>query len=123
MRTLPATRLAIPVLLLVGCSDELEIKPLYNPANGRVVIQTNQDISDKQLFVRVRRGNFNTLDCKTMASELEQVEDTTGDRIDGPFVDPALTKPFYEGSEWMNPTPEMIAQAKLGTDSIIEVKK
>ena len=38
-KTLPATRVAIPMLLLAACSGELEIKPLYNPANGRVVIQ------------------------------------------------------------------------------------
>ena len=121
MRTLPATRLAIPCLLLLGCSGDLEVKPLYNPANGRVVVQTNQDISDKQLYVRVRRGSFGTLDCKQMATSLEQVADASGDRIDGPFVDPALTKPFYDGPEWMNPTAEMIDQAKLGTDSIIDL--
>ena len=28
---------------------------------------------------------------------MEQVQDTSGDRIDGPFVEPALTKPFYDG--------------------------
>ncbi len=122
MRTKPATRVAIPLLLLVtACSSELEVKPLYNPANGRVVLQTNQDVSDKQLFLRVRRGNFGVLDCKKMTAEIEQVADTSGDRIDGPFVEPSLTKPFYEGVQWMNPTPEMIAQAKLGTDSIIDV--
>jgi len=120
-RKQPATRIAIPVLLLAACSSELEIKPLYNPANGRVVVQTNQDISDKQLMVRVRRGPFGALDCKKMAGELEKVADASGDRIDGPFVSPELTKPFYEGVQWMNPTPEMIAQAKLGTDSIIDV--
>src|SRR5574338_458471 len=121
MRTLPATRLAIPCLMLRGCSGNLEVKPLYNPANGRVVVQVNQDVSDKQLYVRVRRGSFGSLDCKQMATDLEKVEDTSGDRIDGPFVDPELTKPFYDGPQWMNPTPEMIAQAKLGTDSIIDL--
>jgi len=122
MRTRPAIRVAIPVLALLGaCSDDLEVKPLYNPANGRVVVQVNQDISDKQLFVQVRRGSFNKLDCKTMVESLTKVEDTSGDRIDGPFVDPSLTKPFYDGPEWMNPTAQMLEQVKLGTDSIIDV--
>jgi hypothetical protein len=122
MRTRPAIRVAIPVLALLGaCSDDLEVKPLYNPANGRVVVQVNQDISDKQLFVQVRRGSFNKLDCKTMVQSLTKVEDTSGDRIDGPFVDPSLTKPFYDGPEWMDPTPQMLEQVKLGTDSIIDV--
>lgn len=121
MRTSPATRFAIPLLLVAACSGDLEIKPLYNPANGRVVIQTNESISDKELYIRVRRGSFGVLDCKKMKSELEQVADLSGDRIDGPFVEPALTKPFYDGPQWMNPTTEMIAQAKLGTDSIIDV--
>ena len=118
MRTKPATRVAIPLLLLAACSTELEVKPLYNPANGRVVLQTNQDVSDNQLYMRVRRGNFGKLDCKKMVAEIEQVSDTSGERIEGPFVEPTLTKPFYEGAQWMNPTPEMIAQAKAGTDSI-----
>src|SRR5205814_7678630 len=122
MRSLPATRLAICALLLVGaCSDDLALTPLYNPANGRVVIQVNQDIGDKQLYVQVRRGKFGTLDCKQMAKSLTAVEDLSGDRIDGPFVQPELTKPFYGGNEWMNPTPAMIAQASAGTDSIIDV--
>jgi len=121
MTRTPATRLAIPALLLLGCSSELEIKPLYNPANGRIVVETNEDISGKQLYMRARRGNFGTLDCKKMTAELTEVETTTDSRIDGPFVEPTLTKPFYNGPEWMNPTAEMIAQVKLGTDSIIDV--
>jgi hypothetical protein len=122
MRQLPATGLAISALILVGaCSDELKVTPLYNPANGRVVIQVNQDVSDKQLFVQVRRGKFGVLDCKKLTEGFQQIEDASGDRIDGPFVDPALTKPFYSGPEWMNPTAQMIAQAEAGTDSIIDV--
>lgn len=116
-----ATRLAIPCLLLLGCSRELEVTPLYNPANGRIVIEVNKDIADKQLYVGVRRGHFGQLDCKKMAASLTQVEDLSGHRIDGPFVDPALTKPFYDGPQWLNPTPEMLAQIELGTDSIIDV--
>lgn len=95
MKRNPATRLAIPAMLLVGCSSELEVKPLYNPANGRIVLQTNQDISSKDLFMRARRGNFGSLDCKKMKAEIEQVETTSDARIDGPFVEPTLTTPFY----------------------------
>jgi hypothetical protein len=120
MRTLPATRLAIPFLLIAGCSADLEVTPLYNPANGRVVIEVNQDISDKQLYLQVRRGKFKTLSCRDLVKQIERVADTTGSRIDGPFVDPALTREFY-GPEWAEPTPAMIAAAKLGTDSIIDV--
>ncbi len=108
-------------MLLIACSPDLEVKPLYNPANGRVVIQVNDDVSDKQLFVQVRRGEFGTLDCNKRPATMEEVSDTSGERIDGPFVEPALTKPFYDGPEWMNPTPAMLEQVKLGTDSIIDV--
>src|SRR5262245_14056904 len=121
MRPLLASRIAIPCLLLLGCSHELELKPLYNPANGRVVIEVNEDIGGKQLYVQVRRGNFGVLDCKKMATVIPQVEDVSGRHIDGPFVDPALTKQFYDGPEWMNPTPEMLARIAQGTDSIIDV--
>src|SRR5262245_45888808 len=120
MRTCLASRVAIPCLMLLGCSGDLELTPLYNPANGRVVIRVNQDVDDKQLFVRVRRGTFGKLDCKHRDG-LEQVQDTSGDHIDGPFVDPALTKQFYDSPAWINPTPEMLEQIKLGTDSIIDV--
>ena len=120
MPSRPAIRFAI-CLLLAGCSDELKITPLYNPANGRIVIETNQDIDDKQLFLRARRGSFDQLDCKTMTGKLEQVEDTSGSRIDGPFVDPSLTQQFYDGDRWLNPTPEMLAQLELGVDTIIDV--
>jgi hypothetical protein len=121
MRTPTATRLAIPALLLLACSHDLEIKPLYNPANGRVVVQTNQGLGDKQLFVQVRRGSFGVLDCKTMAESLTKVDNTDGESIDGPFVDQALTKPFYDGPQWLNPTPAMLDQIKAGTDSIIDL--
>lgn len=121
MRTSPATRLAISLLVLGACSDDLEVKPLYNPANGRVVVEVNQDVSDKQLYVAVRRGNFGTLDCKTQLDKLTKVDDTSGSSIDGPFVDPALTKAFYDSPQWLNPTPAMLEQIKLGVDSIIDV--
>src|SRR5690606_25626490 len=84
-------------------------------------VEVNKDIGDKQLYVGVRRGTFGQLDCKKMATSLTKVEDLSGDRIDGPFVDPALTEPFYDGPEWLNPTPEMLEQIKLGTDSIIDL--
>lgn len=75
MRATPATRLAIPCLVLFGCSGDLEVTPLYSPANGRVVIETNQDIDGKQLYVGVRRGSYGKLDCRTMATSLEKIED------------------------------------------------
>ncbi|MGE0547952.1 MAG: PPC domain-containing protein [Kofleriaceae bacterium] len=107
---------------MVGCSDELELTPLYNHANGRIVIEMNREIDGETLYVRARRGNFGQLDCAKLVNEISPVEGASGSRIDGPTVDPALTKPFY-GPEWGqgNPTPEMLAQLELGTDSIIDV--
>lgn len=61
------------LLVLGACSDELEVKPLYNPANGRVVVEVNEDISDKQLYVSVRRGNFGALDGKKSLESLTKI--------------------------------------------------
>ena len=126
MRTSAATRVAILATLslaaLPGCEDEFTLTPMYNHANSRVVIQVSRELGgSEQLFVRTRRGNFGELDCAKLAQEVEPVADTSGERIDGPLVDQALTVPFYKGDEWMNPTPEMIAEAAKGTDSIIDV--
>ena len=122
MRTVPATGVAI-LAIVAGCSgDDFEISPIYNHANGRVVVQMNRDISSSEtLFVQVRRGNFGVLDCAQLSQQLAPVEGAAGSEIDGPLVDPKLTKPFY-GPEWGgNPTPEMLAAAAAGTDSIIDV--
>src|SRR5688572_8070036 len=125
MWTRTATRVAILSVALVGCSDsdDFSVTPIYNHANGRVVVSMSRDIaSDEQLFVQARRGNFGVLDCNQLAASIAAVEDASGDMIDGPLVDPKLTKPFY-GPEWGhgNPTPEMLASIANGTDSIIDV--
>lgn len=125
MRTHAATRLAIFALVLgAGCSGEdFEVTPIYNHANGRVVIQMNRSLSSSEtLYVQARRGNFGTLDCTQLAQQIAPVEDASGESIDGPLVDPKLTKPFY-GPEWGhgNPTPEMLASLANGVDSIIDV--
>ena len=127
MRIRPATRLAILASLALGgaagCDgDEFELTPLYNHANGRVVIELGTELADgEQLFVRARRGNFGTLDCATLITEVEAIENTAGTSIDGPVVDPALTKAFYDGDQWLDPTPDMLAQLAGGIDSIIDV--
>lgn len=127
MRTRAASRIAILTTLSLGtlgaCSDDLAVTPMYNPANGRVVVELNRDLeSGESLYIQVRRGHFGMLDCAQLARQVEPVADARGSRIDGPFVDPTLTKPFY-GPEWAhgNPTPEMLAAVAGGTDSIIDV--
>lgn len=126
MRTSAATRLAILAGLSLGTAactgDGLEVTPLYNHANSRVVVELNQDLGDGQvIYTRARRGNFGTLDCAQLASEAEQVAGKEG-RNDGAIVDQELTKPFYQGDAWLNPTPQMIASAQAGgIDSIIDV--
>jgi len=110
------------MLSLLGCSDDFALTPIYNHANGRVVVELSRDIEGSEtLHVQVRRGKFGVLDCAHHASDLPAVEGASGSRIDGPYVDPKLTKPFY-GPEWAGePTPEMLAQVAIGTDSIIDV--
>jgi hypothetical protein len=119
-----ATGLAILGVALIGCGgDDFEITPIYNSANGRIVVEMSRDLADdEQLFVQARRGNFGVLDCAQLAASIAPVENASGDMIDGPFVDPKLTKGFY-GPEWGhgNPTPEMLASLANGTDSIIDV--
>jgi hypothetical protein len=116
---------AVPIAfcLLAACSakeDELVVKPLYNHATGRVVVSVNREI-DHAVFVDVRRGHFGTLDCAELAARVTPIENTSGEMFDGPAVDVALTKPFY-GPEWAGTvTPEMIAAAAAGTDSIIDL--
>ncbi len=123
MRTRLATSLALLLSLgAAGCGDDLELTPLYNHANQRIQIQMNRGLeSGETLYTRARRGSFGTLDCHQLVQEIEAIQDTSGEVIDGPVVDQALTKNFYEGEQWLDPTPEMIAQAELGTDSIIDV--
>jgi hypothetical protein len=122
MRILAATGLAISLLGAACGRDDFYVRPIYNHANGRVVVEMSRDIEGgESLHIRVRRGNFGLLDCKALAKEIAALEGASGDRIDGPFVDPALTKPFY-GPEWASePTPAMLAQLANGTDSIIDV--
>ena len=118
-----ATRVAVLATMMgFGCSADLAIKPMYNHSNGRIVVDVqNQDLDGKELYVRARRGSFGTLDCAQLKSTSTAIATTGEGHIDGPFVDTALTKPFY-GKEWAgNPTPEMLAQVALGTDSIIDV--
>ena len=71
MRTFAATRVAILATLTLGatgCEDEFVVTPLYNHANGRVVIEMNRDLEgSEQLFTRARRGSFGKLDCTKLA--------------------------------------------------------
>jgi hypothetical protein len=125
MRTSAATRLAILTFAahgLAACTPDLEVTPLYNHANGRVFVQMNRDIeSDETLFIRARRGSFGVLDCAKVVTEISGISGASGDKIDGPAIDPALTKAFY-GPEWAGqPTTAMLAQLELGVDSIIDV--
>ena len=124
MRTTTAIRLATllggALVLFSGCGEDLEVKPLYNHSNGRIVIQTNQDLGGKEVYTQARRGTFGTIDCEALKATATALTGSQG-TIDGPFVDPALTKPFY-GPEWATqPTPAMIARAAAGTDSIIDL--
>jgi len=114
---------ALFTLLLGACSGEdFVVTPLYNHANGRVVVDLTRPLeTGETLHVRARRGSFGQLDCKQLAAEIAPIEDATGERIDGPLVDPALTKPFYDSPAWLDPTPEMLAQLASGVDSIIDV--
>ncbi len=124
MLSRPATRIAILASLLgaSACTDEREVTVLYNHANARIVIQTNTSIgSNEVVYTRARRGNFGTLDCAKLAQEVEPLEETSGENIDGPVVDIALTKSVYDSPAWLNPTPDMIAKLSGGTDSIIDL--
>ncbi|HLL21502.1 MAG TPA: PPC domain-containing protein, partial [Kofleriaceae bacterium] len=97
------------------------VEPLYNHATGRVVVELSRELEGGQrVVVGVRRGHFGTIDCAALAARVAPLA-TSGTSLEGPIVDPKLTKPFY-GPEWADtPTPEMIAAARAGTDSIIDV--
>ena len=120
-----ATRLAILVSIIGGaaaCTEEREVTPLYNHANGRIVIEMNQSLGgSEKLYTRARRGNFGTLDCHKLAAEVQAVEDGGAEKIDGPVVENALTKSVYDSPQWLNPTPQMIASLSGGVDSIIDL--
>ena len=109
-------------LTLVACGsddDELVVTPLYNHANGRAVIELSKQV-DGDIYVDARRGSFGTLDCAELATRVAPARGSEL-KIEGPLVDPKLLKPFY-GPEWLGePTAEMLAAARAGTDSIIDV--
>ena len=124
MLSSPATRLAILVSLFgaAACTEEREVTPLYNHANARIIIQMNQSLNGgEQVYTRARRGNFKTLDCAKLMTEIQPLEDTSGESIDGPVVDIALTKSVYDSPAWINPTPAMLASLTKGVDSIIDL--
>ncbi|MBA3464279.1 MAG: PPC domain-containing protein [Deltaproteobacteria bacterium] len=124
MLSRPATRVAILISLFgaAACTEERSVTPLYNHANARIVIEMNQSLGDgEKLYTRARRGNFNELDCAKLMNEIQAVEDASGETIDGPVVDNALTKSIYDSPQWLNPTPAMIASLSKGVDSIIDV--
>jgi hypothetical protein len=124
MLSSPATRLAILVSLFgaAACTEEREVTPLYNHANARIIISMNQSLNGgEQVYTRARRGNFNTLDCQKLMTEIQPLEETSGESIDGPVVDIALTKSVYDSPAWINPTPAMLASLAKGVDSIIDL--
>ena len=126
MRHGTATRLATLlacVIAAAGCDGgDSDITVLYNHANGRVVLEVPDGIDPSYaVYLRVRRGTFGTLDCTQLATEVEPLGDTKGTSIDGPLVDPELTRAVYDSPAWMNPTPEMLAKLAGGTDSIIDL--
>src|SRR5260221_10999378 len=86
-----ATRVAATVAVMIsGCSGDLVVRPLYNHSNGRIVIDTNQDLGGKTIYTQARRGKFGTLDCNTLASTIPPIAGPDG-KIDGPFDHAALT--------------------------------
>jgi Lamin Tail Domain len=119
-----AVRVAL-CLALVACGsdhdEELVVTPMYSATTARVVVGLSKQV-DGDIHVEARRGNFGSLDCADLAARTAPL--ARGDElfVDGPSVDPALLQPFY-GPEWMmrEPTPEMIATARAGVDSIVDV--
>lgn len=110
-------------LLGGGCGDdEFVVTPLYDPTTTRAQVELSRGLSgSEQIHMRVRRGSFGTLDCATQAPSLPTVTDAAGKLWFGPVVPNELTKPFYNAAWAATPTAEMLAQVKLGTDSIIDV--
>jgi hypothetical protein len=107
----------------------------YAQDDGHVRVSFARSLSDGQaMFIRLRRGHFGTLDCAQVMRAVDPV-DTGNAVIDarhdpahlgrtlaylGPAVAPELIKAFY-GPEWQNqPTAQMVAAAKQGTDRIID---
>jgi hypothetical protein len=113
------------VALMPACTSdeaEIELTPIYNQSTGRATVSVSRDLeSGEQLFMRARRGSFGTLDCQALATESTALADSSEQTWFGPVVETALTKSFY-GPEWArNPTPEMLAKLKAGTNSIIDI--
>src|SRR5438270_11022884 len=107
----------------------------YAQDDGRVRVSFGQALANGQaMFIRLRRGSFGTLDCADVMRAVDPV-DTSNAVIDarhdpghlgrtlaylGPAVEPALWKSFY-GPEWQTePTTTMVADARRGTDRIID---
>jgi hypothetical protein len=118
---------ALPLVAigLGGCWGEgLEVTPVYDPGTHRIIVLMNRDLSSGEtLHVQVRRGTLGAhqFSCATQVAALPALTDGEAGKWFGPPVDDSLLQPFY-GPEWAgDPTPEMLAAAELGTDSIIDV--
>jgi hypothetical protein len=71
---------------------------------------------DQQLYLRLRRGKWNTLDCGEVMQSVAPIDPSNPVQQ----VDPALLRPFY-GPEWGEPpTDEMVYSASQGTDAILD---
>jgi hypothetical protein len=85
-------------------------------ADGSVRFRLPPLDADQQLFLRIRRGHWNTLDCNQLVQAVSPIDPANPVMQ----VDPSLLQPFY-GADWGDvPTDEMIAAAEEGTDTIID---
>ncbi len=115
----------IAVLAGSACGDDpREVTIMYDQSTARVLIQfENQALSgSEQVYIRTRRGKYDQLDCSKLATEVQASADMSDNVLYGPVVNSDLTDQFYADPLWATaPTPEMLAQIPLGTDSIIDV--
>ena len=115
----------IAVLAGSACGDDpREVVIMYDQSTARVLLQfENQSLSDSEkVYIRTRRGKYDQLDCSKLSTEIQASADLSDNVLYGPVVDSALTDQFYDNPLWaVEPTPEMLAQIPLGTDSIIDV--
>jgi hypothetical protein len=103
--------------------NPLGLTVTYAQDDGRVRVSLPQPLADdEQLYLRLRRGRWNTLDCSQLVQEIDPIDksDVVDGAYLGPTVDASLLSSFY-GPEWGDPpTDDMIAAAERGTDTIID---
>ena len=104
MRTRPATRLAIPALLLLGCStDARDHAPLQPRERSRRHPDRTRTSRTSSCTCRCGAATSACSTARRWPSAIEEVEDTSGDAHRRPVRRPGADQAVLRRPEWLEP--------------------